>query len=376
MKKFYLLIPVVILITIYFVSCSNSPVTSQKAPTSFYEGYNDDESAACMTLASLAYVNENNPAYMRDSLIVQLANNNYETGGNWKLEWGPALTPDKANMLYVVKDTLKNPDMYAIAIRGTDWCFLTNIKEDILVYSMVPYTYSGNVNDSISEGASLGLSKILSLLDPLSHKTFLQYLTAIKRPIPTGKHDLFITGHSLGGALATVLTSWMLDNGMGHVFNIKSYTFAAPTVGNKGYVEHFNSIVNSAGAESHRVVNPRDIIPRFISEIDTILLKQYPTLLPLSIETAFFAMYSYFTYEGIYYHHVGEVRYLGQAIPGNCPSGSPSFDQYSCWVGFEHDHNTYLRLLNAPETNFYYAPCEMVQPDTTGLSSFIKTHRK
>lgn len=375
MKNLYLILPI-LLITLCFSACSSdSPVSTQKAPTSFYEGYNDNESQVAMTLASLAYVNENNTAYIKDSLIVQLANQNYATGGNWKLEWGPALTPDKANMLYIVKDTLKTPDMYAIAIRGTDWCFLTNIEEDALVFSMVPYTYSGNLNDSISEGASLGLSKMLGLFDPFTRKSFNSYIAGIQKPI-TGKHDLLITGHSLGGALATVLTSWVLDVGLGNVFNVKSYTFAAPTVGNVGYVQHFNSIVNSSGAESHRVVNPRDIIPRFMSEIDTILLKQYPTNLPLSIETAFIALFSYFTYEGIFYHHVGQVRYLGQSTPGNCPTGSPSFDQYSCWVGYEHDHNTYLNLLNAPNTNFYYSSCELQPPDTAAIRTFLKTHEK
>jgi hypothetical protein len=370
MKKLYLIIPV-ILIAIYLYSCSNSPISpTAKGPTNFADGYSEDESGVCMTLASLAYVNENNSAYIKDSLIVQLSNQNYATNGAWKLAWGPALSSDKANMMYIVKDTVQNPDMYAIAIRGTDWCFLTNIEQDILVYDLVPYTYSGNINDSISEGSSDGLTTLLSLRDPVTHKTLVEYLNVLQRPQPGTKHDLFITGHSLGGALATVLTSWFLDKQYGNLFNIKSYTFAAPMVGNSGYVQHFNSIISASGSESHRVLNPNDIIPRFMGNVDTILLKQIPIKLPLSVETALLGVFTYFSTEGIYYYHVGTAQYLGTMQTTSCNSGS-YFDQYECWVGFEHDHNTYLSLLNAPPTNFYYAPCELSEP-----SMEIKPYRK
>jgi hypothetical protein len=371
MKKIYLIIPI-ILISIYLHSCSDSGIDSlNHGPTNFADGYSNDESGVCMTLASLAYVNENNSAYIKDSLIVQLSNQNYATGGAWKLAWGPALSSDKANMMYVVKDTVQNPDMYAIAIRGTDWCFLTNIEQDILVYDLVPYTYSGNINDSISQGSSSGLTTLLSLRDPVTHKTFVEYLNVLQRPQPGTKHDLFITGHSLGGALATVLTSWFLDKGYGSLFNIKSYTFAAPMVGNAGYVQHFNNIISASNSESHRVINPNDIIPRFVGDIDSILLQQIPIKLPLSIETALIAIYAYFTSEGILYYHVGQAQYLGTKQTTGCSSGS-YFDQYECWVGFEHDHNTYLTLLGAPETNFYYAPCEVSVPPSVNLNP----HRK
>jgi len=72
--------------------------------------------------------------------------------------------------------------------------------------------------------------------------------------LPTAR--LVITGHSLGGALATLAT---LD--MKVVQNLKGdiYTYGSPRVGNNGFADHFAAHLR--GAQQWRLVNDRDIVP-------------------------------------------------------------------------------------------------------------------
>lgn len=352
MKKFVSW-PLIVLLSAFFACNDENPATNNN--TNIVQGFSRNEASICMTLASLAYVNENNTAYVKDSLRIQLQNTTYATNGKWVLDWGPALSPDLGNLMYVVKNTSSSPISYAIAIRGTDWCFPSNWKQDILVWEFAQYPY-GSQFDSVAEGTLGGLNSLLGLRDSATGRTLTSYLNNIQ-----GNNFMYITGHSLGGALATILTSWFLDNGYGSRFKMKSYTFAAPSIGNSEYVNHYNQVISSSGSESHRVINPKDLVPRFWGELDSVIFQQIPTFIPLSIGSVLIAIDGYLGYYNMSYKHVGGRQTLGTIIPGNCPSGN-TFDNYKCWVTFEHDHNTYLTLLNAPRVDFSYTSCNWAEP--------------
>ncbi|KAK8935459.1 hypothetical protein KSP39_PZI012874 [Platanthera zijinensis] len=73
------------------------------------------------------------------------------------------------------------------------------------------------------------------------------------------KWHVYVTGHSLGGALATLLalelsTSQMAKHG---VISVTMYNFGSPRVGNRRFTDLYNAKVK----DSWRVVNHRDIIP-------------------------------------------------------------------------------------------------------------------
>ncbi len=70
---------------------------------------------------------------------------------------------------------------------------------------------------------------------------------------------LWITGHSLGGALATILTAMYLERD-DKVENL--YTFGSPRVGNERFREQFNKLFNHA----YRVVNGNDLVPHLPPE--------------------------------------------------------------------------------------------------------------
>ncbi|WVY97279.1 hypothetical protein V8G54_029430 [Vigna mungo] len=73
------------------------------------------------------------------------------------------------------------------------------------------------------------------------------------------KWHVYVTGHSLGGALATLLALELSSNQLTKqgAISITMYNFGSPRVGNKRFAEVYNEKVK----DSWRVVNHRDIIP-------------------------------------------------------------------------------------------------------------------
>lgn len=73
------------------------------------------------------------------------------------------------------------------------------------------------------------------------------------------KWHVYVTGHSLGGALATLLALELSSSQLAKrgVISVTMYNFGSPRVGNKRFAEVYNEKVK----DSWRVVNHRDIIP-------------------------------------------------------------------------------------------------------------------
>lgn len=320
---------------------SNNIINTNNPPPEL-GGYETGEAGIIMTLASLCYTAENNPnhAEIKDSLILQLADSNYSTGGKWKLAWGPGISPGGGNMMYVAVDSTSDTINYAIAIRGTDWAFPSNIQEDMEVWKLDKYPYGGGGNDSVAAGSLDGLDTLLSLTD--NGKTLAMFLNEINGT----KLKMYITGHSLGGAMATMVSAWFVDNGYTSKFALETYTFAAPTVGNQSFVDHYNSIMLASNAPSHRVYNSKDFVPFGWAGLDKIIPDQIPTFVPLKIGVVIIALDLYLDSLGVKYVHVNKGVDIGTLTPTNCSGGS-EVDNYFCWIGFEHAHNNYLRLLNA-----------------------------
>ncbi|XP_060181198.1 uncharacterized protein LOC132610809 isoform X1 [Lycium barbarum] len=76
---------------------------------------------------------------------------------------------------------------------------------------------------------------------------------------PPNKWHVYVTGHSLGGALATLLALELSSSQLAKrgAICVTMYNFGSPRVGNKKFAEVYNEKVK----DSWRVVNHRDIIP-------------------------------------------------------------------------------------------------------------------
>ncbi|CAK9166987.1 unnamed protein product [Ilex paraguariensis] len=78
-------------------------------------------------------------------------------------------------------------------------------------------------------------------------------------PELASKWHVYVTGHSLGGALATLLALELSSSQLAKcgAINVTMYNFGSPRVGNRRFADVYNEKVK----DSWRVVNHRDIIP-------------------------------------------------------------------------------------------------------------------
>ena len=125
------------------------------------------------------------------------------------------------------------PGMAVLAFRGTqqikDW--MTNLDAATVPVSSSRGETLGNVHRGFNEA-------FLSVSDQIG-------------PLLEGDEELplFITGHSLGGALATLATWYLKGDSLA-----ACYTFGAPRVGDNGLMDRFRTPI-------YRIVNGADPIP-------------------------------------------------------------------------------------------------------------------
>lgn len=345
----------------------------------FLNGFQSSEAQVCMTLSSIAYLQENSKDYSTiQSAIESYLNGsmgNFATGANWELVW-LGISPDYDNLMFMAANK-NTPGQYAITHRGTDWNFLDDIIEDLEVYKMVPWPYAHPVDPSIqlAKGAIDGLDIVNSMTSNLINTSapidqpisLIDYLNYLATSSGDGTDlNIYVTGHSLGAALATVYTSWLLDTASQWTgipagkINIKTYTFAAPTVGNAAYAGYYNSqIANSqVGFAGYRVHNQQDLVPYAFGNLAELAFNGIPMTLELRVEVEASALVIIAALEKVKvsYQQVGELsdgsdQPLNNDQPQNqCAKPAATLlTDYRCWVGYEHGHNTYLSLLGAPD---------------------------
>jgi triacylglycerol lipase len=144
-----------------------------------------------------------------------------------------------------------------VAFRGTepinadDWLSDVNYHQRLLIKDppgalgpppgLVPKLVPGSVHG----GFAHALEEVLSPL-----------VEAVQKHIRTGAKHLFVTGHSLGGALA-VLAASVLQFGL-DIPVAGVYTYGQPRVGDSRFSDAYNTVL---GRVTFRYVNDLDIVP-------------------------------------------------------------------------------------------------------------------
>jgi triacylglycerol lipase len=78
-------------------------------------------------------------------------------------------------------------------------------------------------------------------------------------------NQVFVTGHSLGAALANLSTAQLIGSGLVQSAKLTAYTFSGPRTGNPAFAAKFNQTV----AKAWRVFNTEDLVPTLpLSTID------------------------------------------------------------------------------------------------------------
>ena len=227
-----------------------------------------------VTLSTFAYVDENRTAtqqQMASEINAGLSEAGYE---QWQVVWGPAVNADRSNLAYAACNSQTGE--LAVSIRGSDFSFWLNWIEDLAVIRLVPYNqFVANVSDSaqIAYGTAIGLRQVLGMRDgTVSLESFLS-------AAPDGT-PILITGHSLGGCLASALAPCVV-NWVGKPANVFVYTLAAPSPGNADFAIYYDTLftLQSGQSTAFRFFNNLDVVPNAWASLTTIET-YYPPLVP------------------------------------------------------------------------------------------------
>ena len=214
-------------------------------------------------------VNETNPIAITDF------NDNMP---GWTIVWNGKQTND-ANYAFIATDP--DGEIYALAIRGSlvdkkviDWNDFANwVVEDFDVLKQVSWPYATTPNAKISNGASIGFTNLINMEDLVNPGGLSVTDFLVNNAIKTGK-KVIITGHSLGGNIANVFTSYFistLTQASLSSANVSLFTFAAPAPGNGDFAKDLDAKLPTAW--HYQSLN--DAIPNFPVPSDIRQLKQW-----------------------------------------------------------------------------------------------------
>ncbi len=123
------------------------------------------------------------------------------------------------------------------------------------------YHLSGDPQAAIHIGWTIGLGFLSTGI-----------IAQLKEQYAAGIHEFIITGHSQGGAIAYLLTSYLYDlRSKGSIpkdIIFKTYCSAAPKPGNLYYAYSYEQI--TAGGNAYNVVNPADWVPQTPFSVQTV----------------------------------------------------------------------------------------------------------
>jgi len=299
-----------------------------------------------MTLSAISYAAEDTLInIIKDSINIYLAKKSLATGGDWQLDWGPIITADNRNLIFVAKNTTTESPAYAIAIRGTNINSIGDILEDLIVVPLVQFPY-GMAGDSVAKGPMDGFTLILEAKDSQSNTTLEEYLESV---VSSEKIPLYITGHSQGGGLAPLFAYWLITNEtLKDKFVFSTLAFAGPGWFNKNFRDNFlNTLPVDASFKMY--VNSLDMIPYGYSNLPGIISGNIPVFVPLKYQMAISLADGLISVAGIKYYNIAVADSIGYfPITSSTPGGilpSNEKEWYIYWLKVEHNHNNYLRLL-------------------------------
>jgi len=305
-------------------------------------GFSTSIAQILMTLSALAYVEDTAPkkgdpapslAVVKSALTAELRKKHLATQNQWQLAWGPIQYNPTRNLVYVAHQ--KHTNTYAVVLRGTVGS-MYSFREDIPT-SQTAFGYGLPKKARVSTEFDKAFQGILSTPDPKTNTLLGDYLRSTA--LSSGPLNLYVTGHSQGAGLASMMTAWAhmdLENWGDHKHKITNYTFAAPSTGNPTFAKWIND-----NTESYMVVNPLDIVPHGYASVGEVLKQGIPSRVPFDWSLVVGAADILTLITGPWAQPNIQVK-----LP-TVPMKGPYLTQ----VGGQHNHNSYLYLLNAPQTD-------------------------
>jgi len=323
------------------------------------------QAADALTLATLALCTA---SYLADVTTIPSAvaqTPPLADGGQWECIWGPVEDSDQSNLALVAGYSPSSnaaPQTICVTLRGTDfditdiWGMLEQIWEDLDASDPRPMPWALNDPARIASGTLDGLAVIQTLT--AKGQTLGQFLTTFFAQPANANVTVLVTGHSLGGCLASIVAVWirvLLPNLHGP---IQPITFAAPSAGNREFATYYDELFPAA----RRFQNSLDVIPLAydgLGAIDSIYsdhMLDTPDIIWLGV----LGMKAALDIRGAHYAQPAQ----GQQILPGAFLPNDSTDWYAQAL-HQHHLATYLGLLTGTQIDSTLLP----QPSVTHAAS-------
>ncbi|MFD0407905.1 IPT/TIG domain-containing protein [Kitasatospora sp. NPDC127116] len=288
------------------------------------------------------------------------------TRASWQLAW-IALSPDDANMAYIAR-SIDGSNLFAVVARGTIGN-ITDILEDLDVGTVVPFTASGSPTPvAVSKGAMTAFTQVATMVSippppgdvlgvPVPEDAFAQQGTTLAKALAglvqaaptTPRPTVYVTGHSLGGCVATMLAPYLYTQARSWT-NVPQFaleTFAAPTAGLQSFATYLNGL---PWLSNNHHVNAWDAVPLAWSSLKEVKQdKWYTAPGPAGNSTVH---HLFDVLNGLRKGNVYVQPGVRQQLPtdGDYSTHDPALinstlADFMGQVAFQHANNTYLGLL-------------------------------
>ncbi len=316
--------------------------------------YSVEDAQVQMTMSAIAYATSSsggNPTTA--DLNAQLQKPDIATNKEWKVAWGPLTSSSYDNLIYVAQK-IGHP-VYSIVIRGTVFNSMDSWLGDFPTGQDLFNDYTGHQKTCVSNGFMDMFKDLLG--DSVDGQSLQAYLTDLA---DKNKSDLtlYVTGHSQGAGLMPLFLAWVMTEAAGwDVTNLScaGYGFAPPTAGCSDFASWMQD-----NAASYLIVNPNDIVPFGYAKVSDIRKQNVPVPVPEDItvdghtvnlwdalDIAEAAVWKAKTWPW----GCGSWAQAGKVItlPGEADPNTG--DGYFAQVEVQHNHNSYLALLGANQTD-------------------------
>ncbi len=232
---------------------------------------------------------------------------------------------------FIVIDKV-NENSYILIMRGTEPKKIYDLFVDIAVFGKS--TFPIPLNTSLDPVVSTGIT--------LQYQAVAKKIFEFLNTLPQGC-DLLLTGHSQAGAAVSLLGIGV-EYTFAKKFNIKTYAFAPPAIGNVDY----KTLAEEASPYGlFRIVNPLDVVPYFYGNILYIIKNNVPVKTPFYFKLVYYFTYTVHKLTKHQYVNVGTTVLLLEKELIHCDDTSlKKMLKYECEVLKHHGAEHYKVLFN------------------------------
>lgn len=315
--------------------------------------YSTSDAQVQMTLSAIAYATDSktggNPT--ASDLTRQLQQPHIATNQEWSLAWGPLLSSSYDNMIFVAQKTGQN--VYSIVIRGTVFSSFDSWLGDVPTGQDLFNDYTGGTKTCVSNGFMDMFKDLLG--DTVNGQSLQDYVNGLGSQ--NGDLTIYVTGHSQGAGLMPMFLAWIMTEAANWMAtpSFAGYGFAPPTTGCSDFAAWMQK-----NAASYLVINPNDVVPFGYAKISEIRSQGVPITVPEHIDVKGIKVNLWDTID------IAELAaWKAKTWPFGCGSwaqaghvtmlpgeADPNIgDDYFTQVEVQHNHNSYLVLLGASQTD-------------------------